>query len=336
MSHEEGRFCYTPLAGDKPLSLHPLCYEETLPVASFSSEVRWPKWIARYTSEDSLHPNTHICATWKQSKGIKTVKAKNPNVLFRGLKFLLYAFLVALKWKDTWSFSLCAEYLILRVLAAPLLVLSASPVPLEFWCSTHVLRTCRTNLIVYIFTIARRNKKPELSDFLLLMHGVATELTSGAALSNWRAHANVWMLSGWEITFPWAQTSDKWHDIWKWLLQDWVISALRTSDSLAILNAKTSTSSVNIKQNNGLSTNVWTSFRSAWEKSPLCLLQQKKHLFFPSVNVCLLWVVVNSDTQSPVCACSALCGWEDSNIWDLNQETFTFCKGSRIFKMSQI
>lgn len=50
---------------------------------------------------------------------------------------------------------MCAENLTLQVLAAPVLLLSASPIALELWCSIHVLCTCGTNLIIYTFTIAR-------------------------------------------------------------------------------------------------------------------------------------------------------------------------------------
>lgn len=111
----------------------------------------------------------------------------------------------------------------------------------------------------------------------------------GAKLSNWRSQANVCILSGWEIVFPWNQTSVKWHDIWKWLHQDWLISALKTSDSPTILNPKTSTSFVNIKQNNGMHTNVWAGFQTAWEKSTLCLLPQKSTFSPWWTSACYGW-----------------------------------------------
>lgn len=79
---------------------------------------------------------------------------------------------------------------ILQVLAAPLLVLSAAPDDLELWHSVHLLSTCGTNLIIYIFIIAKWKKKTELPEFVLLVCGMATQLTSGAKLSNWRAHTN--------------------------------------------------------------------------------------------------------------------------------------------------
>lgn len=149
------------------------------------------------------------------------------------------------------------------------------------------------------FYYCKVKDKMELSEFVLLMRGVAAELTFGAKLSNWRAHANVCILSGWELVFPWTQTSVKWHDIWKWLLQDWLISALKTSDSPTILNAKALTSFVNIKQNNCIGR-----FSDSLGKKHT-LLPQKKSTSFP------LWmslVVVNSDNQRPVCTYSALCG----------------------------
>lgn len=88
------------------------------------------------------------------------------------------------------------ENLILEVLAAPLLVLSAAPDDLEFRHSMHLLSTCGTNLIIYILIIAKWKKKTELSEFVLLVCGAATQLTSGAKLSNWRAHTNVCIQSG--------------------------------------------------------------------------------------------------------------------------------------------
>lgn len=106
------------------------------------------------------------------------------------------------------------------------------------------------------FYYCKVKENPEFSEFVLLMCGAAMELNFGAKRSSWRAHANVCILSDWEIVFAWTQTSVKGHDIWKWLLQDRLISALKTSDSPAILNAKTSTSFVNIKQNNGVCTNA--------------------------------------------------------------------------------
>lgn len=48
-----------------------------------------------------------------------------------------------------------AENLTLQVLAAPVLVLSISPIASELWGSMHILYACGTNLIIYIFTIGR-------------------------------------------------------------------------------------------------------------------------------------------------------------------------------------
>lgn len=141
------------------LSFALLYYKETLPASFFCSEVQWAQWIATRTSENALHSNAHICATWKQCKGIKPAKAKNKNVVFKGLKVLLYVLLIALQWKATGSFQMSAENLTLQVLSAPVVVLSTSPFALELWPSMHVLYTYGTNLIIYIFTTARWKKK---------------------------------------------------------------------------------------------------------------------------------------------------------------------------------
>lgn len=96
--------------------------------------------------------------------------------------------------------------------------------------------------------------------------------------------------------FSWTQTSVKWHDRWKQLFQDWLISALKTSDSPSIWNAKTSTSFVNIKQNNSVHTNVWAGFQTAWGKKVLFVATKKKHLFY-LCKCKLSRLVVNSVTQ---------------------------------------
>lgn len=62
------------------------------------------------------------------------------------------------------------ENLILQVLAAPLLVLSAAPDDLELWHSMHLLSTCGANLIIYIFIITKWKKKTELPEFVLLVY----------------------------------------------------------------------------------------------------------------------------------------------------------------------
>lgn len=94
---------------------------------------------------------------------------------------------------------MCAENLTLQVLAAPVLLLSVSPIALELWCSIHVLSLMLNTCSLYLwdqshnlyFYYCKVKEKMELSEFVLLKCEVAMELTFGAKLRNWRAHANV-------------------------------------------------------------------------------------------------------------------------------------------------
>lgn len=158
--------------------------------------------------------------------------------------------------------------------------------------STHVLYTCGTNLIIYIFTTARWKKKWICIVEVWSNHG-ADFLEQNLELEGTCKCLNTKWLRD---CFSWTETSVKWHDIWKQLLQDCLISALKTSDSPSTLNAKTSTSFVNIKQNNGLHTNVWAGFQTAWERILLCVFPQKNPLFYLCKGK-LSRVVVNSVTQ---------------------------------------
>lgn len=76
-------------------------------------------------------------------------------------------------------------------------------------------------------------------------------------------------------------------------------------------------------------------FRQLGKKSAMCLLPQKAPF---SLCECQLLMGVGEFWQ-PETSTYLLCPvWmrKYNNIWDLNEETFSFCIGSWIFKMNQI
>lgn len=122
------------------LSFALLYYKETLPVPFLCSEVQWAQWIATRMSENALHSNAHICATWKQWKGIKTSKSKTSKCVIQGFEVFALCSSNSSAMKCHWIFlNECRQS---DLASAGCSCPGAEHLPStasELWCSMHVL-----------------------------------------------------------------------------------------------------------------------------------------------------------------------------------------------------